>query len=47
MYGGDEKLLREMESRLEVRITTRDGWLRIEGRSVLLLDPDRLTRRAH
>jgi CRP/FNR family cyclic AMP-dependent transcriptional regulator len=23
------------------------GWLRIEGRSVLLLDPDRLARRAH
>lgn len=31
IYGGDEKLLREMESRLGVRITTRDGWLRIEG----------------
>jgi CRP/FNR family cyclic AMP-dependent transcriptional regulator len=23
------------------------GWLRIEGRSVLLLDPERLARRAH
>jgi phosphate starvation-inducible protein PhoH and related proteins len=31
VYGGDEKLLREMETRLSVRITTREGWLRIEG----------------
>ena len=31
VYGGDEKLLRELESRLGVRVTTRDGWLRIEG----------------
>ncbi|MEI6070539.1 MAG: PhoH family protein [Verrucomicrobiae bacterium] len=31
LYGGDEKFLRELESRLSVRVTTRDGWLRIEG----------------
>ncbi|MEI8387633.1 MAG: PhoH family protein [Verrucomicrobiota bacterium] len=31
VYGGDEKLLREMEARLGVRVTTRDGWLRVEG----------------
>ncbi|MBE2205901.1 MAG: PhoH family protein [Chthoniobacterales bacterium] len=31
VYGGDEKLLRELESRLSVRITARDGWLRVEG----------------
>ncbi len=31
VYGGDEKLLRELESRLNVRVTTRDGWMRIEG----------------
>jgi phosphate starvation-inducible PhoH-like protein len=31
VYGGDEKLLRELESRLAVRVTARDGWLRIEG----------------
>lgn len=31
VYGGDEKLLRELETRLAVRITTRDGWLRMEG----------------
>ncbi len=30
-YGGDEKLLRELEGRLSVKVTTRDGWLRIEG----------------
>jgi len=30
-YAGDEKLLRELEIRLSVRLTTRDGWLRIEG----------------
>jgi len=30
-YGGDEKLLRELEARLSVKVTTRDGWLRIEG----------------
>jgi phosphate starvation-inducible PhoH-like protein len=31
LYGGDEKLLREMESALDLRLTARDGWLRIEG----------------
>jgi len=31
LYGGDEKLLRELEARLSVRVTTRDGWLRVEG----------------
>ncbi|MFZ4597196.1 MAG: PhoH family protein [Terrimicrobiaceae bacterium] len=31
LYGGDEKLIRELEARLSVRVTTRDGWLRIEG----------------
>ncbi len=31
LYGGDEKLLRTLEDRLAVRVTTRDGWLRIEG----------------
>lgn len=31
LYGGDEKLLREMEARLRVRVTTRDGWMKIEG----------------
>ena len=31
LYGGDDKLLRELESALDVRVTSRDGWLRIEG----------------
>jgi len=31
VYGGDEKLLRELETRLAVRVTARDGWLRVEG----------------
>ncbi|TSA34321.1 MAG: PhoH family protein [Verrucomicrobiaceae bacterium] len=31
LYGGDEKLLRELEAHLSVRVTTRDGWLRVEG----------------
>ncbi len=31
LYGGDDKLLRELESALSVRVTSRDGWLRIEG----------------
>jgi phosphate starvation-inducible PhoH-like protein len=31
LYGGDEKLLHELEGRLGVRVTSRDGWLRIEG----------------
>jgi phosphate starvation-inducible PhoH-like protein len=30
-YGGDEKLLRELEARLAVRVTARDGWLKVEG----------------
>jgi phosphate starvation-inducible PhoH-like protein len=31
LYGGDEKLLRLMERELGVRITSRDGWLKIKG----------------
>lgn len=31
VYGGDPKLLHELEHRLEVRTTARDGWIRIEG----------------
>jgi phosphate starvation-inducible PhoH-like protein len=31
VYGGDPKLLHELERRLEVRITARDGWIRVEG----------------
>lgn len=31
LYGGDDKLLRELEAALDVRIVSRDGWLRIEG----------------
>ncbi len=31
LYGGDDKLLREMETALDVRVTTREGWIRIEG----------------
>lgn len=31
VYGGDESLLREMESALGVRIVARDGWVRIEA----------------
>jgi phosphate starvation-inducible PhoH-like protein len=31
LYGGEEKLLRGLESALDVRVTSRDGWLRIEG----------------
>ena len=31
LYGGDDKLLRDLEAALDVRVTSRDGWLRIEG----------------
>jgi phosphate starvation-inducible PhoH-like protein len=31
LYAGDLGLLKELEGRLGVRLTTRDGWLRIEG----------------
>jgi len=31
LYGGDESLLRLMEEKMGVRITTREGWLKIEG----------------
>ncbi len=31
LFGGDEKLLRDLESRYGVRVTTRDAWLRVEG----------------
>jgi len=31
LYANDERLLKSLESDLRVRVTTRDGWLRIEG----------------
>ena len=31
LYGNDLALLKALEKTLEVRVTTRDGWLRIEG----------------
>ena len=31
VYGGDETLLRSMEKHLGVRITSRDGWMKITG----------------
>jgi len=38
LYNNDERLLREAEACLDVRITTRDGWLRIQG------EPDNLEK---
>jgi phosphate starvation-inducible protein PhoH and related proteins len=31
LYGNDLKLLHSLEERLAVKVTTRDGWLRLEG----------------
>lgn len=31
LYGGDDKLLRELEEVLDVNVTAREGWIRIEG----------------
>lgn len=31
LYGNEENLLYDMESKLGVQMTTRDGWIRIEG----------------
>lgn len=31
LHGGDSKLLHELEARLHVRATSRDGWIRLEG----------------
>lgn len=31
LYGGDPKLLKDLETRLGVRTTSRDGWIRLEG----------------
>lgn len=41
LYGNDLNLLKSLEKALEVRVTTRDGWLRVEG------EPERIeqTRR--
>ena len=36
-YAGDEGLLRRMEQVFGVRVTTRDGWLKIEGSDSALL----------
>lgn len=31
LYGGDDRLLRELEAALAVKVIAREGWLRIEG----------------
>ena len=31
LYGGDPKLLKDLEARLGIRTTARDGWIRFEG----------------
>ena len=31
LYANDFKLLQELEGKLAVKVTTRDGWLRVEG----------------
>ena len=31
LYANDLGLLKQLESALEVRVTTREGWLRVEG----------------
>lgn len=31
LYANDLKLLKTLEEKLEVRVTTREGWLRVEG----------------
>ena len=36
-YAGDERLLRQVEDSLGVRVTTRDGWLKIAGPASALL----------
>ena len=30
-YANDLRLLKDLESSLNVKVTTRDGWLRLEG----------------
>lgn len=36
LYGGDPKLLHDLEERLSLRATARDGWIRLEGEPVNL-----------
>ena len=31
LYANDLKLLKQLESELGVKVTTREGWLRVEG----------------
>jgi phosphate starvation-inducible protein PhoH and related proteins len=38
LYANDLKLLKNLENSLEVKVTTRDGWVRIEG------EPEKLDR---
>ena len=33
IHAGDDSLLRRMEAVLGIRITSRDGWMRLEGES--------------
>lgn len=42
LFGHEEKLLRDLEQALNVRITTRDAWLRIEGESDAVAIAERL-----
>ena len=36
LYANDLKLLKSLEEKLGVKVTTREGWLRVEG------EPDRI-----
>ena len=38
LYANDLKLLKSLESSLDVKVTTREGWIKLEG------EPDRLDR---
>ena len=33
LYANDHKLLKALEEQIEVKLTTRDGWLRDRGRA--------------
>lgn len=41
LYAGDEKLLRTMEKTLGISITSREGWIKLEGPSVALTQAQR------
>jgi phosphate starvation-inducible PhoH-like protein len=47
LYAGDDVLLREVEKSFDVRLTSRDGWLKIDGETANVEKAQKLFQQLH